>query len=98
MTTLHTVNKQGDCLARCLSLTAPGDAVLLIEDGVYAAAETEANSAAWENAPAGLTCFALESDLAARGISDKMLPLFDAVTWQQFVALTVEHDKVISWG
>lgn len=95
---LHTVNKHDDYLVRCLSLVGNGDAVLLIEDGVYGAMDTPINVDTWKNISAAVECFALESDLAARGISDKMLPFFTPVSWQQFIALTEKHDKVISWG
>lgn len=94
---LHTVNKP-DCLARCLALIAPGDAVLLIEDGVYLAMVTAGNEARWSTMPDSTTCYALADDLAARGISDRMLPCFESATWQQFVALATRYDKVISWG
>lgn len=103
---LHTVNKTGEALLRCLSLLADGDAVLLIEDGVYAAQDTSANAALWKKhagtnagTNAGtMPCFALESALAARGISDNILSHFDVVNWQQFVALATQYNKVISWG
>lgn len=95
---LHTVNKPGDCLARCLALVAAGDAVLLLEDGVHATMNTPGNESLWAGIPDSVRCFALAGDLAARGISDKMLPLFEVVTWREVVTLTVENDKVISWG
>jgi len=41
MTTLHTVNKfhlTSPALQSCFSVVSPGDAILLIEDGVYGAA------------------------------------------------------------
>jgi tRNA 2-thiouridine synthesizing protein B len=95
---LHTVNKKGEALLRCLSLLADADALLLIEDGVYAAQDTSGNVALWQQHAGTMRCFVLESDVAARGITDNLLPHFDVVTWQQFVALTLEYDKVVSWG
>lgn len=94
---LHTVNKSA-CLGRCLDLVADGDAVLLIEDGVYAAMGIPGQDAAWDSLSGKVACFALDTDLAARGISGKMHPRFRTATWQQFVALAAEADKVVSWG
>lgn len=96
--TLHTINKSGDCLARALGLVSKGDTILLLEDGVYAVMDLPQNTAMWESLPEAVSCYALSDDLAARGISDKMLPFFTAADWQDFVSLTVENDKIISWG
>ena len=95
---LHTVNKTSEPLARCLALVASGDAVLLLEDGVYATLDNDGNRSLWDNCSSDTRVFALGPDLAARGISDKMLPHINEVTWQEFVALSVESDKVVSWG
>ena len=95
---LHTLNKTGDCLLRCLSMASQDDAVLLIEDGVYAAIDNSANQFTWTSLPTGMSCYALVDDLAARGISDKMLAQISPVDWALFVSLTAEYDKVISWG
>lgn len=92
---LHTVNKIA-VLERCLALTSEQDSVLLIEDGVYAVLKH--NSGLWESSDKKLSLYALESDLAARGISDKMPSFFQAVSWEKFVELTLEHHKVVSWG
>ena len=95
---LHTVNKTGECLERCLGMLSQGDAVLLIEDGVYAAKDNMDNQQTWEAIPAKVSCYALVDDLAARGISDKMLTQITPADWTLFVSLTTEYDKVISWG
>ena len=95
---LHTVNKTGESLSRCLSIASQGDAVLLIEDGVYAAMDNTANRQTWETIPTNMSCYVLVEDLAARGISDKMLAQVTPADWTLFVSLTTEYDKVISWG
>jgi tRNA 2-thiouridine synthesizing protein B len=95
---LHTVNKNQDCLQACLTVSGENDAILLIEDGVYAVMSVTNGVNVWENIPDSTKLFALENDLAARGISDKMLSRFEAITWSQFVSLSCEYDKVISWG
>jgi tRNA 2-thiouridine synthesizing protein B len=95
---LHTVNKIGESLSRCLNIASQGDAVLLIEDGVYAAMDNAANRHIWEAIPSNMSCYVLVEDLAARGISDKMLAQVTPADWALFVSLTTEYDKVISWG
>ena len=95
---LHTVNKKHDCLQTCISVLGENDAILLIEDGVYATMTVNNGIDVWENIPASTRLFALENDLVARGISDKILPRFESITLSQFVSLTCEYDKVISWG
>ncbi len=45
LNTLHTVNKSAfgsDALASCLRVSRPGDAILLLEDGVYNAVDASA--------------------------------------------------------
>jgi tRNA 2-thiouridine synthesizing protein B len=95
---LHTVNKGGACLHRCMDIAADESAILLLEDGVYAALDIPENLKRLHDLPATIRLLALDSDLAARGISDKMLPRFEVVSRQQFVHLCLEYDKVVSWG
>jgi len=71
---LHTINKNGNCLTRALGMIAKGDAILLLEDGVYAVMELPQNTTLWDSLPDSVSCYALADDLAARGISDKMPP------------------------
>ena len=95
---LHSINKHQDCLQLCLSLAKNSDAILLLEDGVYAARNYQANEDLWDNVPTAIKLYALDSDLASRGITKKMISRFETVSWAQFVALSCEYDKVISWG
>jgi tRNA 2-thiouridine synthesizing protein B len=95
---LHTVNKAGESLSRCLSMASQDDAILLIEDGVYTAMDNAANRQIWEAIPSSISCYALFEDLAVRGLSDKMLAQVVPADWTLFVSLTTEYDKVISWG
>ena len=98
---LHTVNKSPldrNTLARCLRLAKPGSAILLIEDGVYAALADASSADMVKNATQNFNIFVLEPDLMARGIKDK--PLIDgvnAIDYGGFVDLSVEHDTVQSW-
>ena len=99
MSILHTVNKspfQQNDLASCLSHASDGDAVLMIEDGVYGA--IKGTEAATQIAAAGATVFVLGVDLAARGISeDKITDGVSVVGYDGFVKLAAEHNAVNSW-
>ena len=94
---LHTINKNNGALHRCLSLISDEDAVLLIEDGVYAALSCRENQKLWDTRPQ-VKKYAMVNDLAMRGISDRVLPFFEQVDWPDFVSLSLEYEKVISWG
>ena len=86
--TLHIVNR-ADALARCLPLVAEGDAVLLIEDGVYAAC-----SAVDSPAP----CHALADDLEARGITGRIEPAVGVLSYAGFVELVERHRPIVTWS
>jgi tRNA 2-thiouridine synthesizing protein B len=95
---LYTVNKaplSSDSLRTCLTAAAPGDPVLLYEDGVYAAlAGTEA--APWVQAGlAQRPIYALQADLEARGLT-RLLDGIQVVDYTGFVAL-VEAHNVVPW-
>lgn len=99
MSTLHVVNKpqsRSQVLRSCLRLLQPGDALLLIEDGVYASADTGENRLFWQNLPVDVTCHALRPDLDARGIA-LPLPPFSLIDDTGFVTLVCEHDRTMSW-
>ena len=69
----------------CLRAMAKGDAILLIEDGVYNLLSEQ------------LQCqhFVLEVDAKARGVA--LSKHGKAIDYDEFVALTVNNDNVISW-
>lgn len=97
MSTLHIVNKspfRTDALQRCLMLTAPGDSIMLIEDGVLAVnLATLADSLSGRN----IKCFALSDDITARGVNvtDTGVRSVDAAG---FVTLVCEHRNSVSHG
>jgi tRNA 2-thiouridine synthesizing protein B len=101
MSMLHTVNKspfERGALESCLRLAKSGAAVLLIEDGVYAALADTAKSELIEGRKADLKFYVLDTDLDARGLSEK--PTIDGVEtvdYGGFVDLVAEHDAVQSW-
>ncbi len=99
MSILHTVNKspfQKNDLSSCLAHANAGDAVLLIEDGVYGA--ISGTQAAAQVAGADASVFVLGGDLAARGISeDKLAADVKIVSYDDFVDMAVEHQTVNAW-
>ena len=88
MATLHIVNKAA-ALEACLPLMADGDALLLIEDGVYAARRHP-------TAPG--TFHALESDLKARGLVGRIDATFQVVSYDGFLSLVEQHQPIVTWS
>lgn len=102
MSTLHTVNKspfERGSLASALAHALPGDAVLLVEDGVVGArAGDTAAAAALKAAQPACTIAVLGPDLAARGIpADRLVEGIVVVDYGGFVDLAATHDKVQAW-
>ena len=98
---LHTVNKspfEKNNLESCLRLAKNGSAILLIEDGVYAALLETSVSDQVASRTGDFKFYALGPDLAARGLIEK--PIIDGIEiidYEGFVDLTIEHDAVNSW-
>jgi len=101
MAMLHTINKspfERNSLDACLRLAKPGSAVLLIEDGIYAATKGTTVSEKVTKAMDDIKFFVLGPDVKARGISDDhMLDGVQVVDYDGFVDLVAEHDNVQSW-
>ena len=97
---LHTVNKspfENKALESCLKFARKGSAVLLIEDGVYAAARNTSVSKAVEAAMKDVSIYALAPDVAARGMQNRVMDGVRLVDYGGFVDLVVEHNAVQSW-
>lgn len=97
---LHTVNKspfEKNTLETCLAYAVKGSAVLLIEDGVYGAMKGTAVSEMVQQAMGDVTVYALEPDVKARGVADKVMDGIKLVDYAGFVDLATENDKVQSW-
>ncbi len=101
MSILHTVNKspfEKNSLESCLHYAKPGSAVLLIEDGVYAALKETRFENKVTVALEELNIYCLMPDMKARGFSaDKIISGIKQVDYAGFVDLTVEYDKVQAW-
>ncbi|CCP04675.1 putative tRNA 2-thiouridine synthesizing protein B [Erwinia amylovora Ea644] len=78
-----------------LRLLAADDDVLLLQDGVIAALEGSAALEALLNAPINL--YALREDLQARGLIAQISPRVAAVSYTDFVKLTVRNPQQMAW-
>jgi len=97
---LHTVNKspfEHKALETCLKFARQGSAVLLIEDGVYAAARDTAVSKQVQEAMKSVSICALQADVEARGMQNRVMDGVRLVDYGGFVDLVVEHNAVQSW-
>ena len=101
MGVLHLVNRSpGESLAlsQCLERAGEGDAVLLLEAGVYAALRGSRCAPWLREAMPGVEVFAMEPDLAARGITaEEVLEGVVMLDYPGFVALVVCHSPIQSW-
>lgn len=92
--TLHTLNKTDQALWQiCVASLSAGDALVLIEEAVYAVLLAVPPAAL----PSGVSYHVLREDLALRGISDKIRADFFEISYHEFVALTVQHSRVVNW-
>jgi tRNA 2-thiouridine synthesizing protein B len=97
MSILHVVNKspyERNSLGTCVGYYHEGDAILLIEDGVYAAIKSGKAAEKLQ----GLDVVVLGPDTAARGIAtNKLMDGVKVVDYSGFVDLAVAKDLVQSW-
>ena len=97
---LHIVNKshtQTNSLQSCLRLARPGQALLLIEDAVYAATTGASESSGLCDALGKLKVYALQPDIDARGMGGKIIDGVTTVDYAGFVDLVAEHPTNQSW-
>lgn len=98
ISTLHTVNKSAfgsDSLASCLLVARFGDAILLLEDGVYNAVDT---SVLVRASSEGIRIYALWEDLQARGIAAEQLSAHvEPIVYKDFVTLVCTHARTVNW-
>ena len=97
---LHIVNKsplQTRSLDSCLRLAGDGQALLLIEDAVYAATRGAATASGLPEAAQRLKVYALLPDLEARGMAGNLIDGITTVDYGGFVDLVAEHNTSQSW-
>ena len=91
MSILHTLNSP-HLLELCLRSVNAGDSILLIENGVYLARQQSS-----PELPADVQVHALESDVDARGLTERISSGVKTADYSDFVRLCCDHDKVINW-
>ena len=100
MDTLHTLNKAQGCrdvLDRCLSSLNKNDCLLLLENGVYAlVGESEFCHIIRKKLPDD-KIFCLMDDVRARGILHKLPATITCIEYSDFVRLTEQYHRIISW-
>ena len=97
---LHIVNKshaQSTSLQSCLRLAQPGQALLLIEDAVYAATSGGVASSGLADALKALKVYALQPDVDARGMAGKLVAGVTPIDYAGFVDLVAEYRNNQSW-
>lgn len=82
-------------LPALLRLTAQGDALLLLQDGVLAGLSGSASLDLLLKAPISL--FALQDDLDARGVAGHISHKIAVIGYTDFVELTERHSGQMSW-
>ena len=101
MSTLHTVNKSPfstNSLVSCLNHCKDGDAVLMIEDGVYGGLSGTGVAEAVRQKAGAVSIYVLNPDADARGLAaDRMLGEVTGVDYDGFVDLVAEHDRTQAW-
>ena len=96
---LHIVNKsplERNALAACLRI-ASGGTILLIEDAVYAAVRGTAVESQIREAQSRFRIVALQPDLDARAVGDRVIEGIATVDYAGFVDLVAEHRNCQSW-
>jgi tRNA 2-thiouridine synthesizing protein B len=97
---LHIVNKspfQTSTLDTCLRMAQAGNALLLIEDGIYAATVGSATEERVRKACTTIKVYALQPDMDARGVTAKLIDGVTLVDYGGFVDLTAEYSTSHSW-
>jgi tRNA 2-thiouridine synthesizing protein B len=101
MSTLHTVNKspfERSALISALNHLRPGDALLMLEDGVVGARKGSAFASLFESTAKGCSIYVLGPDLAARGIAETdVIPGAKLVDYGGFVDLVTAHQRTQAW-
>ena len=98
---LHTVTKSPfdhHALRDCLQLISPDDALLLLEDGVYACRpDTDVMIHLKQLSDTGAMVYAIADDLAARGLAGALPGFVKPIDYAGFVELTTQHTATHSW-
>lgn len=94
---LHTVNKSpfaSSGLASCLRYVGPNDAIVLLEDGVYAG--SRGVSSGLEHGDTRV--YAIAADVSARGLDRRLRDGVHVIGYREFVRLCTEYEVVKNWS
>jgi tRNA 2-thiouridine synthesizing protein B len=101
MSTLHTINKspfERSAFISALNHLRPGDALLMIEDGVVGAHKASAFADVLAKAAKDCSIYVLGPDLMARGMNERdVIPGAMLVDYAGFVDLVTSHDRAQAW-
>lgn len=92
---LHTVNKSPNAapaLQSCLRFSGDDDGIVLLEDGVYAAASAATGLAQRRRV------YAIRADVLARGLADRLMESVEVIDYSGFVKLCAEFPVVKNWS
>jgi len=95
---LHLINKspfESMSLEDCLKYANKGSAIMLYEDGIYAAMPGSAVSDRMSSIAGDYKVYVLKEDMQLRGV-DKVMDGITEVDYAGFVGL-VEENKTASW-
>jgi len=94
---LHTLNAtaMSPAYRDCLQLLRPGDAVLLLGDGVYAG--LAGSAAARDLVSSGAQLYALEPDARAAGVQERLVDAIALTDYRGFVALSERFSQQQAW-
>lgn len=98
---LHTINKspfEKNSLQSCLAFARPGSAILLFEDGIYAALKGTRFETAVTQALQKHPVYVLAPDLEARGMAaERVIAGVRLTDYAGFVDLVTENNAVQAW-
>jgi len=97
---LHILNKSASnstALQTCLQFVQKNDAIILIENAVFAAHQCP--QLTWRESFGGeVKVYVLQEDLAARGLTESdCLEFIEVIDYQGFVELVCQHKPIKSW-
>ena len=83
----------------CLQLVAadPHPALLLYQEAVNLAVENSEFAGQLLALAKKIPLYAVEQDVIARGITAMLIPAIKLISYGEFVNLTIQHNKTISW-
>jgi len=87
-----------DAFASCLRLLQPGQAILLIEDGVTAVVKHSAIAEQLTKTLKQNPVYVLIADLETRGIKNSVLEGVQLIDYDGFVDLVAQHNPIQNWS